>query len=99
MAKNQAKATAISPGSAAIWTSVTFVGVLVAGTYFIGETINGLVSVALSGSTLSNLEALAASSIGLVLSVIAVLFLIYRLDLGSGSIRRRVKAFEVGWKG
>ena len=99
MAKNQAQATAISPGSAAIWTSVTFVGVLVAGTYFIGETINGLVSVALSGSTLSNLEALAASSIGLVLSVIAVLFLIYRLDLGSGSIRRRVKAFEVGWKG
>lgn len=81
--------------SAAMWTSGIFVCLLAAGAFFIGELINGVIALRLGASAL---QPLAISLVGLSLTVLGTTFLLYRLDLGSGSIRRRVRAFEVGWK-
>jgi len=45
------------------------------------------------------LAALAFSVATFSVSVLGACFLLYRLDLGRGRIKRRVKAFEVGWRG
>jgi quinol-cytochrome oxidoreductase complex cytochrome b subunit len=90
---------AISSRSAAIWTEGCFVVVLAAGAFFIGDAINSLVAVALGGWSEASAASLAGSLVGLAAAVVATMFLIYRLDLGSGAIKRRIRAFEVGWKG
>ena len=84
--------------STAMWTAVTFVTVLVAGTFFIGSSINELVALSLKGGSIAIISSLIISLAGLGLSVIGSTFLLYRFDLGTGSIKRRVRAFEVGWK-
>ena len=86
----------VSAKSAAAFTSGIFVLLLIAGAYFIGGSINGVVALRLGSP--SALQSLAASLMGLTLTALATMFLLYRLDLGSGSIRRRVRAFEVGWQ-
>jgi len=86
----------VSSRSAAIWTSGIFVCLLVAGAYFIGDSISGVVALRLGGS--GALLSLAVSIVGLSLTVVGTTFLLYRLDLGSGSIRRRIRVFELGWK-
>jgi len=86
----------LAPKSAAIWTSSTFVILLAAGAFFIGESINQVVSLVLG--TTAALPSLALSLVGLSLTVLGILYFLYRLDLGSGAIRRRVRAFEIGWK-
>jgi ubiquinol-cytochrome c reductase cytochrome b subunit len=88
----------ISSQSAALWTAGIFVGLLAAGTFFIGSTINNVVILALGSGFASTASALAVSLVGLSLTVVGTMFLVYRLDLGSGSIRKRIRAFEVGWK-
>jgi len=84
------------PKSAAVWTSCTFVVLLTAGAFFIGESINQVVSLVLGGTEV--LPFLMLSLAGLSLTVLGTLYFLYRLDLGSGAIRRRVRAFETGWK-
>jgi len=86
----------VSSRSAAVWTSGIFVCVLVAGAYFIGDSISGVIALRLGAS--GALLSLVVSLAGLALSVVGTMFLLYRLDLGSGSIRRRVRIFELGWK-
>lgn len=86
----------VSSRSAALWTSGTFVGLLVGGAYFIAGSVNGVVALRLGAP--GALQSLGASLAGLSLVVVGSIFLLYRLDLGNGSIKRRVKAFEVGWK-
>jgi len=87
-----------SSSSTAMWTAGIFVTILVAGAFFIGSTINGLVALSLGGISGAVLPSLAFSLGGLALTVIGTMFLLYRLDLGTGSIKRRVRAFEAGWK-
>ena len=86
----------VSSRSAAVWTSAIFVCLLVAGAFFIGDSINAAIALRLAG--LAALQSLLASVAGLSLTIVGTMFLLYRLDLGSGSIRRRIRAFEVGWK-
>ena len=86
----------VAPKSAVIWTSCTFVVLLTAGAFFIGESINQVVSLVLGGTEV--LPFLMLSLAGLSLTVLGTLYFLYRLDLGSGAIRRRVRAFETGWK-
>ena len=86
----------VSSRSAAAWTSGIFVCLLVAGAFFIGGSINGVVALRLGQP--SALQSLLVSLAGLSLATLGTMFLIYRLDLGSGSIRKRVRAFEFGWK-
>jgi len=82
--------------SAAVWTSGIFVVLLTAGAFFIGESINQVVSLVLGATAV--LPSLTLSLAGLSLTVVGTLYFLYRLDLGSGAIRRRVRAFEIGWK-
>jgi ubiquinol-cytochrome c reductase cytochrome b subunit len=87
---------AVSSRSAALWTSGIFVGLLVAGAYFIGDLVDDVVIMRIGGATAAFPSTLF-SLLGLSLTVVGSMFLLYRLDLGSGSIRRRVRAFELGW--
>ena len=85
----------VSSRSAALWTSGLFVCLLVAGAFFIGGAINGVVAMGLGTS--GALEHFVVALAGLSLTAVGAMLLLYRLDLGSGSIRRRVRAFELGW--
>lgn len=80
------------------WTGVAFTILVGAGALAIGSTINQLVSLALDGYSLLGIAGLAASLLGLGLVVLATAFLIYRLDLRTGTIGRRVAFLEAGWK-
>ena len=84
--------------SAAMWTAGSFVGLLAAGTYFIGSSVDSMVAFAAGGPAGAAIGALAFSLGGLALTVVGTMYLVYRLDLGNGTIRRRIRAFEVGWK-
>jgi quinol-cytochrome oxidoreductase complex cytochrome b subunit len=95
-AETPVSARAVSSRSAALWTSGIFVSLLVGGAYFIAGSINGVVALRLGTS--GALQSLGTSLVGLSLVVVCSMFLLYRLDLGSGSIKRRIRAFEVGWK-
>jgi quinol-cytochrome oxidoreductase complex cytochrome b subunit len=92
------KSKSIAPRSTAMWTAGAFVTLLVAGAFFIGSTINDLVAIGLNGTSSVGLSSLMTSLGGLSLTVLGTLFLLYRFDLATGSIKRRVRAFEVGWK-
>jgi quinol-cytochrome oxidoreductase complex cytochrome b subunit len=92
------KSKSMPPRSTAMWTAGAFVALLVAGTFFIGSTINDLVAVGLSGASSAALASMMISLGGLSLTILGTMFLLYRFDLATGSIKRRVRAFEVGWK-
>lgn len=84
-----------SRGISAASLIVVFVGL---GTFFTGSTVNALVTMTIGGISLSSLEYFCTSLLFLSLTVLSTCYLLYRLDLGTGAIRRRIKAFEVGWK-
>jgi quinol-cytochrome oxidoreductase complex cytochrome b subunit len=84
--------------TASLWTATSFVALLTLGTFGIGGSISGAVQFISKGSSLSLLWSLASSFAELSVAIAGTVYLLYRLDLGTGSIRRRVKAFEVGWK-
>jgi len=83
--------------SASIWASVIFVAVLGLGAFSIGGLINSIVVMATFGTNEMEAVTLALSTAALAVSVVGACFLLYRLDLGRGRIKRRVKVFEVGW--
>jgi len=83
--------------SASFWTSAIFVTVLGLGAFSIGGLINSVVVMATWGVSELGLVSLAFSLIALTVAVLGACFLLYRLDLGRGRIKRRVKMFEVGW--
>ena len=64
----------------------------------IGGSLDASVRIILGGVTLSNLGMLLLSILGLGAVVLGSIFLLYRLDLGTGSIRKRVRLFEIGWE-
>lgn len=82
--------------SAALWTSGIFVALLAAGAFFIGRLVDAVVALRLAGFGAA-LPPLATSLAGLSFAVLGSVFLLYRLDLGNGTIRRRIRAFELGW--
>lgn len=83
---------------ASLWTATSFVALLTLGTFGIGGSISGAVQLISQGGSLSLLWSLVLSFAELSVAIAGTVYLLYRLDLGTGSIRRRVKAFEVGWK-
>ena len=68
------------------------------GTLATGSTIGAVTSLTAGGVSAWALVDLAFSAVVLGLAAFATIFLLYRLDLGSGAVRRRVKALEAGWK-
>ena len=85
--------------SASLWTAGSFAVLLGISTYFIGGTFNGMAMLTAEGPSGGALLSLGTSLAGLSLMVLASAYLLYRLDLGSGMIKRRVRAFEIGWRG
>ena len=83
---------------ASLWTAASFVVVLTLGTFGISGLIGSAVSLIVGGYAAGMASSLAVATGELALAVLGSVYLLYRLDLGSGMIRRRVKAFEVGWK-
>jgi quinol-cytochrome oxidoreductase complex cytochrome b subunit len=84
--------------TATLWTGGSFVVILVLGTVGISNCINSAVAVIADGPSFALLPSVAISLGELSMAVLGILYLLYRLDLGSGSIKRRIKAFEVGWR-
>jgi len=84
--------------TASLWTATTFVVLLTLGTFGISGSINGAVQLISQGTRLPILQSLSLSLAEIAVAVAGTVYLLYRLDLGTGSIKRRVKAFEVGWK-
>jgi quinol-cytochrome oxidoreductase complex cytochrome b subunit len=83
--------------SASAWTAGSFVALIVLGTFSISSAINAIVGLTTQGLFPTALSTLTLALIGLSAAVAGTAYLLYRLDLPNGRIRRRVRAFEVGW--
>jgi quinol-cytochrome oxidoreductase complex cytochrome b subunit len=83
---------------ASLWTAGSFVFSLALGTFGINGLINSAAALIMGGYSVAILSTIGLASAELALAILAAVYLLYRLDLGTGSIKRRVKAFEVGWK-
>ncbi|MDG6909558.1 MAG: cytochrome bc complex cytochrome b subunit [Nitrososphaerota archaeon] len=79
-------------------SGLAFTVLVALGAFSIGLLVNGAVGVALGDLSLGSLATVAVSSGLLALDLVASVFLIYRLDLRTGTIKRRVKALELGWR-
>ena len=77
---------------------LAFAGLVAAGAFAMAWLLNGAVGAILSGWTAGDAVSLLASSSLLALDFLGSVFLIYRLDLRTGSVKRRVRLLEVGWK-
>ena len=84
--------------SAQAWTCISFVGLVGLGALTIGGSLDAVVRIILYGPSAAGLGSLLGSIIGLGLASVATVFLIYRLELGTGLIKKRVRLFEVGWE-
>jgi quinol-cytochrome oxidoreductase complex cytochrome b subunit len=84
--------------SAQAWTCMAFVLLVGLGAMTIGWSLDASVRIVLGGVTLSNLGMLFLSILGLGVVVLSSIFLLYRLDLGTGSIKKRVRLLEIGWE-
>lgn len=84
--------------SAAIWTAGSFALVISIATFSIGSTVNAVVSMFLNGINASGLINLVLSATGVAISGVMIVYLLYRLELNSGNLKRRIRAFEVGWR-
>jgi hypothetical protein len=91
-------ASAQSVASSELRSGLAFTGLVALGALSIGSLINGVVAYGLGDISLQSSELVLSSIAGLAIAVSGSIYLIYRLDLRTGSIRRRVKALELGWR-
>jgi quinol-cytochrome oxidoreductase complex cytochrome b subunit len=84
--------------SAQAWTCTAFVLLVGLGAMTIGGSLDAAVRIILGGMTVSSLEIFLTSILGLGGVVLGTIYLLYRLDLGTGSIKKRVRLFEIGWE-
>ena len=85
--------------SSELRSGLAFTGLLGLGALWIGSLLNGAVGLMVGDFSLLSILDVVGSALGLGLVVMGTMFLIYRLDLRSGTIRRRVKLLELGWRG
>ncbi|MDG6902585.1 MAG: cytochrome bc complex cytochrome b subunit [Nitrososphaerota archaeon] len=79
-------------------SGLAFSGLVAAGAFSMGLLVNSVVGVALGDYSTASIVTVAGSAALLALDLLATAFVIYRLDLRTGTIRRRVKALEFGWR-
>ena len=84
--------------AAQAWTCLAFVVLVGVGAMTIGSSLNAAVQIVLAGATLSTVETLLVSILGLAAVIVCTIFFLYRLDLGTGLIKRRVRLLELGWE-
>jgi hypothetical protein len=82
---------------AQLWTGALFTLLLAVGSLAISGSIASVVAMAASGISPMGLVSLAGYLSVLGLVVFGTIYLLYRLDLATDSIRSRVQALEVGW--
>lgn len=75
-----------------------FTGLLALGAFSMGLLVNGTVGLALGDYSPGSVASVLGSAGLLALDIFMTVFFIYRLDLRTGTIRRRVKRLEVGWR-
>jgi len=79
-------------------SGIAFTALVATGAVSIGTLLNSVIGIVLGDHSVTSVALLASSAAILALDVLASVYLIYRLDLRTGGIRRRVKALEVGWR-
>ena len=79
-------------------SGLAFTALVGMGAVSIGTLLNSVVGISLGDSSATTVALLISSFIALALTALASVYMIYRLDLRTGGIRRRVKALEVGWR-
>jgi quinol-cytochrome oxidoreductase complex cytochrome b subunit len=84
--------------AAQAWTCAAFAVLVGLGALTIGGSLDAAVRIVLNGTSLPNLTSFVTSVLELVGVVVATIYLLYRLDLGTGSIRKRIRLFEIGWE-
>jgi len=84
--------------SAEIWNGIAFTALASFGALTIGTSIDAAVKLILAGLNFGNLMYFSISLAGLFLCVVGTMYMIYRSDLRTGMIKRRVRAFELGWR-
>ncbi|MDG6960274.1 MAG: cytochrome bc complex cytochrome b subunit [Nitrososphaerota archaeon] len=94
-----ALAPAKSIPSSELKSGLAFTGLVALGAFAVGTLVNGLAGLIVGGASLFGLEVVGASAVLLGLDLLGSAFLIYRLDLRTGNIRRRVRVLEAGWRG
>ncbi|HME19641.1 MAG TPA: cytochrome bc complex cytochrome b subunit [Nitrososphaerales archaeon] len=85
-------------GSTGIWATAAIVLLLALSTLAMGNAVGALARVVLQGPSMGGLGYFALSAAAMSLGVVGTVYLLYRLDLGAGAVKRRVKALEVGWR-
>jgi len=83
--------------TAQLWNGISFAALCGLGALAIGASVDASVKLVLGGVSMPLVEYLVISILGLGLILIGTAYLLYRSDLGSGQIKRRVGAFEIGW--
>ena len=78
-------------------TGAALVVFIAVGSLSIGSSLNGSVSLILNGENQFGFLRLVLSLISLGIMFLGAAFFIYRLELRSGSVKRRIPFFEVGW--
>ncbi len=79
-------------------SGLAFTSLVAVGALSIGSLVNNVVALALGGISWASMTPVLASAAVLALDIVGSVYLIYRLDLRTGSIRRRVRSLEVGWR-
>lgn len=80
-----------------LWTAGSFVFLLTLGAFSLGAAFNGFAGLTVFGLSGSLLLSSLLGLTGLAAAAAGACFLLYRLDLPNGRIRRRVRLFERGW--
>jgi quinol-cytochrome oxidoreductase complex cytochrome b subunit len=83
--------------NAQISSGICFASLSGLGALTIGGTIDASVKLILTGTSLPLIEYLLATSLGLVAVLSVTVFVLYRSDLATGHIKRRVDVLEIGW--
>lgn len=79
-----------------LWIGSAFTILVAAGALAIGSTLNSAVAAVMGDTSLATMAVLTGSLIALALVVAGSVFMTYRLDLRTGSVRRRVAFLERG---
>jgi quinol-cytochrome oxidoreductase complex cytochrome b subunit len=88
------KVSTASARSASIWAAASFVLLLTVGTFAISSTINALMEMIVRGPAITSLLSLLLPLTELSLAAVGTMYLLYRLNLGSGSVKRRIAALS-----
>jgi len=84
--------------SSGIWTAAAFSFLFALGALAMGSAVNSFTGLVSTGGVSGSWAYLAGASGILAAAMVATAYLLYRVDLGTGAVKRRIRAFEVGWR-